>query len=75
MKRPVIFAAAAHIAAWIVLTIADYLDETTSSDLAYVLFFAGPALVSVIYLILRKKYGLKALFHGGRICLSGRGCG
>lgn len=73
MKRPVIFAAAAHTAAWIVLTIADYLDETTSSDLAYVLFFAGPALVSVIYLILRKKIWTKSSLSWWKNMLIGAG--
>lgn len=62
MKRPVIFVTAAHIAAWIIFTIADYFDETTESDLAFVLFFAGPALAALIYLIFRKKiWGESAL--------------
>ncbi|MCM1308971.1 MAG: hypothetical protein NC223_10275 [Butyrivibrio sp.] len=60
MKRPVIFVTAAHIAAWIIFTIADYLDETTESDLAFVLFFAGPALAVVAYLIFRKKIWTKS---------------
>lgn len=55
MKRPIIFVTALHAAAWIILTFADYLDETTDSDLALILFFAGPALAALLYLICRKK--------------------
>lgn len=55
MKRPVIFVTAAHLAAWITLTVADYFDETTSSDFALVLFFAGPVLAVILYWILRKR--------------------
>lgn len=73
MKRPVIFVAAAHIAAWIVLTVADYFDETTSADLAFILFFAGPVLVSVIYLIFRKKIWDKSSLSWWKKMLIGAG--
>lgn len=73
MKRPVIFVTAAHIAAWIIFTIADYLDETTESDLAFILFFAGPALAAVVYLVLRKKIWEKSALSWWKKMLIGAG--
>lgn len=62
MKRPIIFTVAAHIVAWMILTVADYFDEMTTSDLALVLFFAGPVIAAIVYLICRKKiWGSSAL--------------
>lgn len=73
MKRPVIFVTAAHAAAWIALTIADYLDETTESDLALLLFFAGPALASILYLVFRKKIWEKSALAWWQKMLIGAG--
>lgn len=73
MKRPVIFVTAAHIAAWIIFTVADYLDETTESDLAFILFFAGPALAAVVYLIFRKKIWQKSALSWWKKMLIGAG--
>ena len=73
MKRPVIFVTAAHIAAWIIFTVADYLDETTESDLAFILFFAGPALAAVVYLIFRKKIWEKSALSWWKKMLIGAG--
>lgn len=73
MKRPIIFVTAAHTAAWIILTAADYLDETSSADLALILFFAGPALASLVYLIFRKKIWEKTPFSWWKKMLIGAG--
>lgn len=73
MKRPIIFIAAAHIAAWIILTAADYFDETAGTDLALIVFFAGPALASLIYIIFRKKIWEKSALSWWKKMLIGAG--
>ncbi|RGY96268.1 hypothetical protein [Clostridium sp. AM58-1XD] len=44
-----------QILSWAVLTLADYIEETTSNDFLYITEFALPALMAVMYMIFQTK--------------------